>query len=72
MILNRTRTQAQVKVNEGGKLVTYTIRQNVYGNWYGYKSTRKVECFFGIPKFHYSQEEAAFDWLHSRQLMSLK
>jgi hypothetical protein len=25
----------------------YPIRQNVYGNWYGYKGNRKVEVFFG-------------------------
>lgn len=35
------------------------IRQNIYGNWYGYRGTTKVEWFFGQCG---GQQEAS-EWL---------
>ncbi len=39
----------------------YRIKQNAWGNWYGYKGTRKVESFSSSP--YESQEEQALRWL---------
>lgn len=36
------------------------VRQNLYGNWYGYIGTSKVEYFSGTPR---NQEEQARRWL---------
>jgi hypothetical protein len=36
------------------------IHQNIYGNWYGYLGTRRVEMFFGHP---WEQEQDAKAWL---------
>jgi len=40
------------------------IRQNIYGNWYGYIGTRKVEWFFGTTT---EQEREANEWLQMKQ-----
>jgi hypothetical protein len=40
------------------------IRQNVYGNWYGYLGGRKVEWFTGSTT---EQELAAHEWLEHNQ-----
>jgi hypothetical protein len=53
-------TQASIKEVEDGKLVTYSVKQNRYGNWYGYRGTRKINYFFGAGC---SQEQQAFRWL---------
>jgi hypothetical protein len=37
------------------------IHQNIYGNWYGYLGTRRVEMFFGPA---WEQERSAKAWLH--------
>ena len=39
------------------------IRQNVWGNWYGYIGTRKVQWFF--DNSFGTQEEHAKRWLES-------
>lgn len=37
------------------------IKQNAWGNWYGYIGTRKVAAFSNSPT--QSQEDAAKEWL---------
>jgi hypothetical protein len=46
-----------------GKSVLVCIRENVWGNWYGYVSGRKVMPFFSTPDT--SQEEEAWDWFNA-------
>jgi hypothetical protein len=41
------------------------IRQNIYGNWYGYISGRKVEWFFGSTT---EQKIAAHKWLEKTNM----
>lgn len=44
---------------------TYRIRQNQWGNWYGYKGTKRVEAFGNSPEF--TAEQAAQSWLRTMQ-----
>jgi len=46
------------------KQAKITIRQNVWGNWYGYRSGRRVESFFNSAEE--SQEQAAQRWLREQ------
>jgi hypothetical protein len=39
------------------------IRQNIYGNWYGYLGNHRVESFFGSVEV---QEEKAIEWLYAQ------
>lgn len=43
---------------------TFRIRENAYGNWYGYIGTRRVELFLGSS---FEQERAARQWLDDMQ-----
>jgi hypothetical protein len=54
------RANAQVAKAIGGKA---KIRQNIYGNWYGYIGARKVEMFFGSGGCGGEQEFQAKQWL---------
>jgi hypothetical protein len=42
------------------------IRQNAYGNWYGYIGTRRVEQFFNSPEE--TMEQQANRWLKDGKL----
>lgn len=42
-----------------------SIKQNIYGNWYGYLGGRKVESFFGSGGSGGGQEFEARQWLRS-------
>jgi len=55
-------------VRENGRSVTYSIRQNRYGNWYGYRGSKMVEMFLGdgIRSFDVAQEEVAKKWLDDK------
>jgi hypothetical protein len=44
----------------------YSIRQNVWGNWYGYKSGRRV-ISFGNSIPGYGAQQEAERWLAGRQ-----
>jgi hypothetical protein len=46
------------------------IRQNQFGNWYGYEGTRKVIAFSETPCN--SQEEQAQAWLRGETLPELE
>ena len=45
-------------------MARYSIKENRYGNWYGYKGNKRVEIFFAIPGK--SQEDSAKEWLQER------
>lgn len=45
------------------------IRQNIYGNWYGYVGTSKVRFFYGWPE---QQEQEAREWLNKQLAASKK
>ena len=44
----------------------YRIHQNQYGNWYGYKGSKKIEQFFNSSE--QTQEESAKKWLKEKEL----
>ena len=58
------RDNARVARVIGGKP---RIRQNIYGNWYGYIGARKVEMFFGSGGCGGEQELLAKEWLAAQQ-----
>lgn len=41
----------------------YSVRETRYGNWYGYKGSRRVELFMGSWQ---EQRDAAVAWLRER------
>lgn len=41
------------------------IRQNIWGNWYGYEGTKRVREFSNGP--YASAEQDAQDWLNRRE-----
>lgn len=36
-----------------------TVHENIYGNWYGYEGSRRVEMFFGD---NFTQGRRAHEW----------
>ena len=42
------------------------IKQNAWGNWYGYLGNRKIECFFNDDQG--TQEQHAQEWLAEQQV----
>jgi hypothetical protein len=46
------------------------IRQNIYGNWYGYIGTRKAEWFYNTPEE--TSEEMAKRWLAKQRREAIK
>ncbi len=47
----------------------YRIRENRWGNWYGYAGRKRVEMFFASPEK--SQEQSAREWLFERNALTL-
>jgi hypothetical protein len=43
------------------------IKQNIYGNWYGYLGNHRAEMFFGCGGFGGEQERQAQEWLAQQQ-----
>jgi len=46
------------------------IKQNVWGNWYGYEGSKRVEAFCDMPEF--TAEDAAQAWLEGKPLVHSK
>jgi hypothetical protein len=46
------------------------IKQNAWGNWYGYLGNRKVECFFNDA--YGTQEQHAQEWLAEQEARTPK